>query len=57
MPQETAGEIGLGLAVFRHTVEKTDHAGFQRVLGPDDQPLASLDQLLEDLGAVAQVIG
>ena len=41
---------------MRSRVEELDHARLQRILGAHDDQAIVLDQLLEDLRAVAQVI-
>src|SRR5882724_11399892 len=53
---EPAGELRVEAGGLIRHVEEVDLAGFQRVLGTDDQQAVLVDQLFEDLRAVAQVI-
>ncbi len=48
----TKGEAGL-----RQAFEEVDHAGLQRILGADDQQAVVLDQVHQNLRAVAQMVG
>src|SRR4029077_13100985 len=45
-----------GSGAPRHPIEELDDAGLQRVFGADDEQALVLDQLLEQLRAMAQVI-
>src|SRR5262249_56108726 len=46
-----------GGALRRHAIEEGNHTGLERVLRTDHEQPVVLDELLEQLRAVAQVIG